>query len=135
MTAILETAIYAEDLDAAEQFYGSVLGFEKITRAGNRHVFYRLAGSVLLIFNPKETIVPPQEGALAVPPHGAVGQGHLCFVAAVEEQTKWAEKLSRAGIEPEAKVTWPNDCQSLYFRDPAGNSVEFAEKQLWFDQE
>ena len=38
---ILETALYATDLDAAEAFYGNVLGLEKIARLGNRHVFFR----------------------------------------------------------------------------------------------
>ena len=27
---------------------------------------------------------------------------------------------------------WPNGARSLYFRDPAGNSVEIAEPRLWF---
>ena len=49
---ILETAIYAPDLDAAEAFYGTLLGLERVTRAGNRHVFFRLERSMLLIFNP-----------------------------------------------------------------------------------
>ncbi len=52
LEGILETALYADDLDAAEAFYGSVLGLEKITRAGNRHVFFRCGSGVLLIFNP-----------------------------------------------------------------------------------
>jgi catechol 2,3-dioxygenase-like lactoylglutathione lyase family enzyme len=30
---ILETALYVDDLDKAEAFYGSVLGLEKISRA------------------------------------------------------------------------------------------------------
>ncbi len=33
---ILEAAIYADDLDAAERFYGDVLGFRKIARVGNQ---------------------------------------------------------------------------------------------------
>lgn len=59
---ILETALYADDLDAAEAFYGGILGLETITRQANRHVFFRCGPGVLLIFNPKETVTPP-------PPH------------------------------------------------------------------
>ena len=56
---ILETALYADDLDAAEAFYGGILGLEKITRQADRHVFFRCGPGVLLIFNPKETVHPP----------------------------------------------------------------------------
>ena len=52
---ILETALYAPDLDAAEAFYGGILGLERVARAGDRHVFFRLDRAMLLIFNPAET--------------------------------------------------------------------------------
>ena len=55
LEAILETALYAADLDAAEAFYGGVLGLEKVSRQGNRHLFYRCGPGILLIFNPTET--------------------------------------------------------------------------------
>ncbi len=32
LEGILETALYADDLDAAEAFYGGILGLQKITR-------------------------------------------------------------------------------------------------------
>ncbi|OZO45736.1 glyoxalase/bleomycin resistance/extradiol dioxygenase family protein, partial [Pseudomonas fluorescens] len=48
-TAILESALYADDLDAAEAFYGGILGLERIVRVANRHVFFRLNGAMLLI--------------------------------------------------------------------------------------
>ena len=67
LAAILETALYAPDLDAAEAFYGGVLGLERATRAGNRHVFFRLGNAMLLIFNPAETERPPHDPALPVP--------------------------------------------------------------------
>jgi catechol 2,3-dioxygenase-like lactoylglutathione lyase family enzyme len=35
------------------------------------------------------------------------------------------------GVEIEAEVTWPSGGQSIYFRDPAGNSVELATPQTW----
>ncbi len=37
---VLETSVYATDLDAAERFYASVLGLERIARAAGRHVFF-----------------------------------------------------------------------------------------------
>ena len=61
-SGILESALYVDDLDAAVAFYGGVLGLERISRAGNRHVFYRCGDGVLLLFNPVETLKPPAPG-------------------------------------------------------------------------
>lgn len=139
-TAILETALYVPDLDAAEGFYGGVLGFEKVARVGDRHVFFRLPGSMLLIFNPAETEKPPHDAALPVPPHGARGPGHLAFAASADELEHWRARLQSAGVAIEADFRWPTakdapagiaGARSIYVRDPAGNSVEFAEPRLW----
>lgn len=135
--AILETALYAPDLDAAEAFYGTLIGLPKVTRAGNRHLFFRLPAAMLLIFNPAETVRPPAPDALPVPPHGAVGSGHLAFAASDAEIEGWRRRLAGAGVAIEADFRWPGSgARSLYVRDPAGNSVEFAEPRLWnFPQE
>lgn len=129
--AILESVLYAADLDAAEAFYSGVLGLEKIARAGDRHVFFRCGGQVLLVFNPAETVKPPATAALPVPPHGATGAGHLCFAASAEEIDRWRSRLTAAGIAIEADFEWPGGGRSIYFRDPAGNSLEFAEPRIW----
>ncbi|MNH86251.1 Glyoxalase-like domain protein [compost metagenome] len=128
---ILETALYTDDLDAAEAFYGGVLGLEKILRAGNRHLFFRCGDMILLIFDPKETVKPPSSDALPVPPHGATGPGHLCFRMRAEAIDRMVEKLNKAGIVIESDFRWPNGARSIYFRDPAGNSLECAEPMLW----
>jgi len=31
----------------------------------------------------------------------------------------------------EADFTWPGGGRSIYFRDPAGNAIEFAEPRIW----
>ncbi|MFB9949901.1 VOC family protein [Rhizobium puerariae] len=128
---ILETSLYADDLDAAEAFYGGVLGLQKILRAGDRHVFFRCGPGILLIFNPEETVKPPPAGSLLVPPHGATGAGHACFRVSGEAIDRIAEKLNKAGIAIESDFRWPNGARSIYFRDPAGNSLECAEPRLW----
>jgi catechol 2,3-dioxygenase-like lactoylglutathione lyase family enzyme len=128
---ILETALYMDDLDAAEVFYGGILGLEKITRAGNRHVFYRCGQGVLLIFNPDETEIHYKDGQLPVPPHGARGKGHLCFRAEAAELNEWRTRLEAAGVAIESDMEWPQGGRSIYFRDPAGNSLEFAEARIW----
>ncbi|WP_312416929.1 VOC family protein [Shinella sp.] len=131
LEGILETALYEDDLDAAEAFYGELLGLQKITRQANRHVFFRCGPGVLLIFNPQETIEPPPPHAFPVPVHGARGPGHVCFRVPGPELDFWVQKLVEAGITIEADFHWPNGARSIYFRDPAGNSLECAEPGLW----
>src|SRR5262245_29815050 len=128
---ILETVLYAKDLDAAEAFYREVLGLEPFAKAPGRHLFYRCGHQVLLIFNPVATSVPPAAGALPVPPHGAHGPGHICFRATAAEIDAWAGRLFAKGIAIEADFEWPGGGRSIYFRDSAGNCLEFAEPRIW----
>ena len=130
--AVLETALYASDLDAAETFYGSLLGLNRIQRVANRHVFFRVGASVLLIFNPDETVIASSNPALPVPPHGAHGPGHMCFAMHRDDIAKMRARLVTSGVTVDCEFNWPNGARSLYVRDPAGNSVEFAEPRLWF---
>ena len=131
IAAILETALYVDDLDAAERFYGGVLGLEKISRVGNRHIFYRCGPGVLLIFNPDETEKPAAADALPVPSHGGRGQGHVCFQLKDDDFAAMLDRLNENGIATESDFLWPNGARSIYFRDPAGNSLECAEGKLW----
>ncbi|WP_137110683.1 VOC family protein [Rhodobacter sp. SY28-1] len=129
--AILESAVYASDLAAAEVFYGEVLGLPVIARVAGRHVFFGVGAGVLLVFDPAATEVPSANPDLPVPTHGARGPGHVCFAASREEIAGWRERLTAAGVGIEAEFDWPNGARSLYVRDPGGNSVEFAEPRLW----
>ncbi len=130
-SGVLEAAIYAADLDAAEAFYGGILGLERVQRVGARHVFYRVGGTILLVFNAEETARPTGNPDLPVPPHGARGPGHVCFAAEGAAIDAWRAQLVAAGVEIEADFRWPNGARSIYVRDPAGNSVEIAEPRLW----
>lgn len=130
--AVLETILYAQDLDAAEAFYRDVLGLEPVSKQPGRQVFYRLKSQMLLIFNPDATVEPPAPDAkLPVPPHGAKGQGHVCFAATAEEISLWRAHLEAKGVAIEADFEWPGGGRSIYFRDPAGNALEFAEPRIW----
>ena len=128
---VLETVLYAKDLAATESFYRDVLGLDAFARADGRHLFYRCGGQVLLVFNPDATSVPPPAGALPVPPHGAQGPGHVCFRASLAEIDAWRRHLAAKGVAIEADFEWPGGGRSIYFRDPAGNCLEFAEPRIW----
>jgi catechol 2,3-dioxygenase-like lactoylglutathione lyase family enzyme len=47
------------------------------------------------------------------------------------ELDAWRSALPERGIAIEHEHLWPNGARSLYFRDPAGNSVELATKEIW----
>ena len=128
---VLETAIYTTKLEETARFYDKVLGLERIVSVPDRHVFFRMEGGVLLIFNPENTILPSKNARMPVPSHGTVGQGHVCFAASAEEIEGWIRHLEDHLVEIEADFQWPGGGRSIYFRDPAGNSIEFAEPRIW----
>lgn len=128
----LESALYASDLDAAADFWSRVMGLEEIVRVPGRHVFFRTGGQVLLIFDPASTARPPPADApVRVPPHGATGPGHFCLAVDDDQIDRWRRHLERHGIEIESEVVWKGGARSIYFRDPAGNSIELADPRLW----
>jgi len=131
LTGVLEASVYADDLDAARGFYGGVLGLDEIIAQPGRHVFYRCGTTVLLVFRAESTREPPGPGALPVPPHGAVGEGHVCFSLPEAGLDAMVRHLTEAGIAIESDFRWPSGVRSVYVRDPAGNSVEFASPRLW----
>lgn len=131
-SAILESALYVTDLAAAEAFYANVLGLEMLGKVEGRHVFFRCGSGVLLLFNAEATKIPPAPDArLKVPPHGTVGDGHLCFAASADEIGRWKARLEAKDIAIESDFEWPQGGRSIYFRDPSGNSIEFAEPRIW----
>ena len=129
---IVETAVYAEDLEAAERFYAGILGLEVQGSRDDRHVFFRCGGGMFLVFNPEATSRPSGAlGGTPVPTHGARGPGHAAFAMAPEEVEGWRRHLEAHGVPIEAETRWPNGGRSLYFRDPAGNSIELVTPVAW----
>lgn len=125
--SILETAIYASDLDAVERFYRDVLGLLFDSKVIGRHVFFRCGDAMLLVFNPTATAVK----AGNAPTHGARGPGHVAFAVGNGELEPWLERLAEHAVEIEASVDWPGGGRSIYFRDPGGNSIELTTPIIW----
>jgi len=130
--SVLESSLYCADLEAAERFYREVLGLELVASQAGRHVFLRCGTGMVLLFNPEATADPTvPTGGPAMTPHGAHGPGHLAFRLPEPDIERWQAHLAEAGVSIEAEVRWPQGGYSLYFRDPAGNSLELATAALW----
>jgi catechol 2,3-dioxygenase-like lactoylglutathione lyase family enzyme len=129
---VIESCLYAPDLEAAETFFSKVLQLEVIVREAGRHVFFRCGESVFLVFDPAHTSkeLTTSNGS-SIPLHGASGPGHIAFRIEEKDLEKWRAQLKDAGVAIESDVSWPNGGRSIYFRDPAGNSIELTTPKLW----
>lgn len=100
--AVVETAISADDVSVAEQFYTTVLGLPKISSEAGRYVFFRVGpASVLLGFNADATL---KGGHL--PPHGARGPAHFALGVPTHSFDAWRDHLTARGILIEQEVSW-----------------------------
>ena len=123
---VLETCLCVDDLATAERFYSQVLGLAFHSRQEGRHVFFRCGRGMLLLFNPDQSSQPGE-----IPPHGTHGAGHVAFAAQESELPAWRKHLEAHGVPIERLHSWPGGGHSLYFRDPAGNSLELATPTIW----
>ncbi|MGD8815626.1 MAG: VOC family protein [Acidobacteriota bacterium] len=129
---VIETALYCPDLEAAERFYTEVLNFEVFARDEGRHLFFRCGDGMLLLFNPQHTSTTVTEvGDAKMPLHGHDGAGHTAFRAGAEEIEHWKERLVAHGVAIESEIAWPEGGNSIFFRDPAGNVLEFTTPITW----
>lgn len=126
LETIVETAVYVDDLAAAERFYGEVLGLTPHWAEAGRHVFFAVGDRMLLVFRAEATL----KGDV-LPAHGARGPGHFALGIPTDDLDRWREHLLARGVAIEQEVTWPLGGRSLYFRDPAGNSVELITRCVW----
>ncbi len=126
LDGIMETALYADDLNAARDFYAGILGLLQVDYREGVYVFFRCANQMLLLFNPQATRIQS-----TIPTHGAKGPGHVCFRVGEDQLAAWKRHVMAQRIPIESEVDWPNGVRSFYVRDPANNSVEFSSPNLW----
>jgi len=125
--AVIETAIYVDNLNLTEDFYERILGLKVIAKEEGRHVFFQVgAGNILLAFMPSTTL----QGS-KLPHHGATGPGHFALGIEMQSFDAWRQHLENQGVSIEQELEWPAGGKSLYFRDPAGNSVELITPGVW----
>lgn len=125
---VIEAAVYAEDLDAAVEFYRGVLGLRLASDMRPVGVAMRVAeGQVLLVFDPRQSRL---EGRPA-PAHGCDGRGHVALRIDPPDLDAWRRRLAAAGTKIEREVAWPGRGRSIYVRDPGQNSVELLTADIW----
>lgn len=128
LEGVLETVLYygPDDEERVETFYRDVLGMRPIGRLPGRQLFFRAGESVFLLFNREAT-----ERSTSPPPAGATGSVHTCFVVAADAYEPWKEHLRASGVEIIDEINWPRGGVSFYFRDPVGNLLEIADRDIW----
>lgn len=127
---VLETCLYVDDLPAAEQFYADVLGLPLVSKDADRHLFFKCGDRMLLLFDPASTSELDDDPESA-PPHGAKGAGHVCFSIPADALPEWRAHLASHDVPVEKELQWGDRGRSIYFRDPAGNSLEVASPAIW----
>jgi catechol 2,3-dioxygenase-like lactoylglutathione lyase family enzyme len=78
---------------------------------------------MFLVFNPDQT--EKEKSA-----HGCRGRGHVAWGVPAGELDAWRHWLEGEGVAVKV-VEWPEGTRSLYFSDPAGNSLELTSPQTW----
>ena len=59
------------------------------------------------------------------------GPGHTTLGIPADAFDTWRNRLEAHGVRIEKEPTWPRGGRLLYFRDPAGNSVELVTPGCW----
>ncbi len=128
---LLETSLYVEDPERVAAFYRDVLGF-RVLDAGSRLIAMDAGeGTVLLLFRQGSTASGAETPGGRIPPHEGQGPLHLAFAVDAETVPEWTARLAAHGVPIESRVRWSRGGESLYFRDPAGHSIELATPGVW----
>jgi catechol 2,3-dioxygenase-like lactoylglutathione lyase family enzyme len=131
LDAILETALYVQDLERARRFFQQVLGLSALYSDSRMCALSVAPQNVLLLFvegGSNETIVLP--GGV-IPPHDGGGSVHAAFAIPAQDLAAWECRLAENKVAVEGRTLWPRGGASIYFRDPDGHLLELAIPGLW----
>ena len=130
-TGLLESAIYARDLELTARFYERVLNLPVLLRTPRLVAFDAGGGGVLLVFAQgasQEDIVGPRG---KIPGHDGQGRLHFALSIEAEDLGEWRDRLKAEGVAIIGEYNWPLGGKSLYFHDPDGHVVELATPGIW----
>jgi catechol-2,3-dioxygenase len=128
---VAEAVLYVDDLPMATVFYRDVLGLPVTLSFPDASFLQAGPHSTVILFD--RALLKVRESP--IPHHGAEGPGHVALSMEHDCVEEWRQRLNRHGVAIEHEQRWPQGTYSLYFRDPAGNSVELIDDrhypQLW----
>lgn len=131
VTAILETALYVDDMARACRFYEDVLGLEALLSDERLTAFRAGPENVLLLFRRGATREDVHMAGGTIPAHHGEGPLHFAFAVPEDALPRWKAHLEAHGIPIRSEVAWPQGGKSLYVDDPDGHVVEFATPGIW----
>jgi catechol 2,3-dioxygenase-like lactoylglutathione lyase family enzyme len=112
------TVIFARQMAAMREFYGTTLAFPLHRKLSERWIEYRVGSNILALAEPGITFKDP------MPPVGTLSL-QLAFRVAPGEVASCAAVLAERGVNI---VSGPTDHvfghRTLFFRDPDGNVLE-----------
>ena len=131
LNAVLETALYVDDLETAARFYQEVLELAVLTQDARFRAFDVGGRNVLLLFQRGATLETVHLPGGTIPPHDGHGPLHIAFAIGADDLSVWEQRLTTRGIAIEGRTDWPKGGHSIYFRDPDGHLLELATPGLW----
>src|SRR5687767_4710543 len=131
LDAVLETALYVDDLDRAVRFYTDVLELAPLYQDSRMCAFSVGGKSVLLIFPRGGSLETVRMPGGTIPPHDGAGPLHVAFAIPKAQLAAWEARLAAHSIAVEGRTTWKRGGESIYFRDPDGHLLELATPGLW----
>ena len=131
ISGLLETALYAEDVARARDFYQRLMGLELFYSDARMVALGVPGGGVLLLFRRGGSVGDVETPFGTIPGHDGAGRLHLAFAIPRGELAAWEAHLAALEVVVTHRVTWERGGTSLYFSDPDGHVVEVATPGLW----
>ncbi len=129
---LLETSLYAADLERTTAFYRDLFDFKALVESPRLVAFEVAARHVLLIFQAGATADDVKDARGTIPGHDGRGRLHLALSITAADCDAWRSRLDARGVALAGEYRWPRGGTSLYFRDPDGALVELATPGLWW---
>ena len=129
---LLETSLYASDLERTSTFYRDLFGFKALVESPRLVAFEVARRHVLLIFQVGATEHDVRDARGTIPGHDGRGRLHLALSIPASTCEAWRRRLGEHGVALVGEYRWPRGGTSLYFRDPDGALVELATPGLWW---
>ena len=131
LDAVLETALYVDDLDRAVRFYIDVMELKPLYQDSRMCAFSVGGKSVLLLFPRGGSLETVRMPGGTIPPHDGSGPLHVAFAIPKDQLGEWETRLAGHDVAIEGRTKWKRGGESIYFRDPDGHLVELVTPGVW----